>query len=323
MDIDSIMKNISSSENTKEMVISLTQVYNFLCEKNNTHAKRFLIKELTEYFTSIIACHTNVFNLWDTTKYKIHVPNVSPILYTSLLLRNIKLISDYKNRLLTLIDYFNELLEPKTTVLTESQIQDVIELLNKKYDFINVVTQRGPIDIFIFNNSHNRYNSMCEIIYPLDNESRYTHRFIHVFASKSEKFNPLGVFFHEIGHILQIEICQSSKLIPYSFIEMNKVIKTVIENDGVDAPEVFADIFSVAAMNNMPYENDYYFISKIPQNYKNLFIFYFNKLFEYAKLNLNKLKIGEQIDMDWDTVWAEVTSNGKENNSIINKSLGR
>jgi len=149
---------------------------------------------------------------------------------------------------------------------------------------------------------------MCEILYPIDDVSLYSHRFIHIFASKAEEFNPLGVIFHEFGHILELELCQSTKLIPNSFIEMNKVIKKVVENDGWEAPEIFADIFSVAAMDKTAYENDNYFISRIPQGYKKLFNFYFNSLLDYAKSNVNKLKYGKQIDMNWDTVWVERTS---------------
>lgn len=101
------------------------------------------------------------------------------VIYASHMLIKINKINDYKLRLQNLINFFdNELTEPITTGLTKAEVLSTFKLMQTKYKVFDIITCKNDLEVFLFNNSHKNYNSLCEVFYEPNKPGTYFNRFI-------------------------------------------------------------------------------------------------------------------------------------------------
>lgn len=122
-----------------------------------------------------------------------------------------------------MIEMFDtESLDPKTVGLSKEQVDEVIDYLQSKYRLFDIITYKTELEIFLFNNSHIQFNSICEVFSDAREPETYCKRYILTFASRSEEYDPYQVLLHEIGHALQVALTHQVMIVPESFIKMNK-----------------------------------------------------------------------------------------------------
>lgn len=300
-DLWNIIENVRRAESVNDLCKSLKDCLCVLESKNAN--KRKFINYLNEYLVNIGGVHRIDALFGDNTET---VPNVyvhdykeAPVIYASHLLNSISKIRDYKVRLCKLIDMFeNEFFEPKTVGLSKKQINKVLNFLQSKYGIFDIITCKTELEIFLFNNSHKQFNSICEVFSDASQPETYCKQYILTFASRAEEHDPYQVLIHEIGHALQVALTHQVMIIPDSFIEMNKELDVHLENNKVDSTDVFADVFAVVAMNKSYLEDHNDLISFFPSKVLDLFEHYFTELLKYAFDNRDVLKT-KKLDIIW------------------------
>lgn len=296
-----IIENVRRSESAKDLCKSLKDCL-FVLESKNAN-KRIFIKFLNEYLMRIGGMHRlDAFignDVGTVPNVYVHDYNEAPVIYASHRLISTNRIRDYKIILRKLIEMFDtEFLEPRTVALSKEQVFKVLSYLQSRYRIIDIITCKTDLEIFLFNNSHNRFNSFCEIFYDKREPQTYLKRYIFTFASRSEEHDPYQVLIHEIGHALQVALTHQAMIIPDSFIEMNKELDVHLENNTVKSSDVFADVFSVVAMNNSYLADHNDLIRFFPSKVLDLFECYFTKLIEFAFNNKLVLK-NKKLDISW------------------------
>jgi len=296
-----IIDKVVLSKSTKDLSKQLKKCL-LLLESNSTDKRKF-IKALNEslaraggagLLNSLLSNNNDV-----PRNVYVHGNKEAPIVYAAHKLVLINKIRDYKVKLRELIDFFdNECLEPKTPCLSKEQVSKVLNFLQSKYKIFDIITCKAKLEIFLFNNSHNQFNSFYEVFHDKMEPTTYVKGYIVCFAPLSNKHNPYQVLIHEIGHALQVALSHQVMVVPDSFIEMNKELKVHLSNGTVAATDVFADVFSVVTMNRsfLAEHND--LIPRFPSKVLDLFERYFDKLFQFALDNKEELK-NRKMDISW------------------------
>jgi hypothetical protein len=146
-------------------------------------------------------------------------------------------------------------IKSKTDLLDTFEITLLLELLQKKFSFIDAVTYEKRLEIYLINRSH-----LCFDSYLLTFHNTYTGKWINKWMVMS--FSPCldtplcgkyFVFLHEMGHILYNEITDSGKSVPELFMELTMVTGMHDSAQGDMLSEFFADLFAVTCMHNTPY----------------------------------------------------------------------
>jgi len=300
-DLWNIIENVRRSESAKDLCKSLKNCLSVLESKNAN--KRIFIKFLNEYLQSIGNVHRlDAFlgnNNGTVPNVYVHDYKEAPVIYASYRLTSSNKIKDYKVSLRKMIEMFEtEFLEPKTVGLSKDQVVKVLNYLQSRFRILDVITCKTDLEIFLFNNSHNRFDSLCEVYYDESEPETYLKRYIFTFASRSKEHDPYQVLIHEIGHALQIALTHQGMIIPDSFIEMNKELDVHLENNKVDSTDVFADVFAVVAMNKTYLADHNDLIKFFPSKVLDLFERYFSQLLEYAFEKREELKT-KKLDISW------------------------
>lgn len=296
------IENVIHAKTVKDLSKSLKDCLSELESKNAD--KRKLINVLNQHLLSIGGAH-RIDALFCNRAEKlqnvyIHDYKNAPVIYASHRLIAISKITEYKVRLKEIINFFdNELEKPRTAGLKRDQVYDVLSFLQSRYRIFDIITCKTELEIFLFENSHKEFNSLCEIFYDVNMPQTYYNRYILTFASRSEEHDPYQVLIHEIGHALQVALTHEIRIIPESFIKMNKVLDVHLENNTIETTDVFADIFSVVAMNKSHLAEHNWLISHFPSKILDLFECYFDKLLKHALENRQKLK-DKKLDIIWE-----------------------
>lgn len=228
----------------------------------------------------------------------IYDENDSALIYTAKMLVCVTNVFEAIERMKSLIDFFDvQLTAPKFKGLDKKEIIDLLHLVQEKFHFIEILTCKQQLEIFIFNNSHSKFNSISEIMVSSKDISTYSRRNLLSFCPRAKDANPYQVFFHELGHMLQVTLTHNQANIPSSFIDINMPLNVRIKKDSPEAPEVFADIFSLAAMVNTKVGKENTFVTTFPQGVTSYLEFYFKILIEKAYRNMDLVK-DKPFDID-------------------------
>ena len=305
MDLDedlwNIIENVRRAESANDLCKSLKDCLGVL-ESKNTNKRKF-VKYLNEYLANIGGRHRLDALFGDNTEtvsnVYVHDYKKAPVIYASHRLISTNKISDCKVRLHKMIEMFElEFLEPKTAGLSREQVYEVIDYLQSRYRLFDIITCKTELEIFLFNNSHIQFNSICEVFSDPREPETYCKRYILTFASRSEEHDPYQVLLHEIGHALQVALTHQVMIVPESFIKMNKVLNVHLENNKVASTDVFADIFAVVAMNKSYLSDHNDMIRFFPSKVLDLFERYFTELIDCAFGNREELKT-KKLDIIW------------------------
>ena len=131
---------------------------------------------------------------------------------------------------------------PSGICLSIKDEEKVLSTLSNKFPFWEIVSANKTLDILNINNTHRSFNSLCGA------SGDASSFIVYMFNMKDSSVIPEYVFLHELGHVLQISLTGSDKLVPTEFIEFNKLIKVILEQGTYESAEVFADTFAIAVM---------------------------------------------------------------------------
>ncbi|MCL2163748.1 MAG: hypothetical protein FWH55_04975 [Oscillospiraceae bacterium] len=164
--------------------------------------------------------------------------------------------------------------KPSGNFLSVKKEEDILSVLTKKFPFWEVLSSSKPLLILNMNNSHRLFNSVC----GTDDEAKTF--VIYMFNMKDNTVVPEYVFLHELGHVLQIALTGSEKLVPEEFIQFNEALNktNALKQGSYEAQEVFADTFAISVMHG----TDLWRLE--PFNFSDslneTFVMFYTKLFE-------------------------------------------
>lgn len=166
-----------------------------------------------------------------------------------------------------------ESLENKMHVLKELDVV-LRNLYNSKNPLLKMTQAKRLVDLisdFLTGHFYKIIDSRFLSIYFVPFENKHNNAVfdintnsIALFRTKEKKEQtPEYVFFHEFGHILHAKIFKSINQVPPSFMEFNNQLNPrFFEFSQEDQLEIYADMFSIAAMLGTEYENYNPFIKK-------------------------------------------------------------
>lgn len=175
----------------------------------------------------------------------------------------------------TIIEYIDSSVLPASgNCLSKENIKTILNTADEKFHYFKAIPKGKPLLIMNLNNSDRTYNSYCSI----EEANRYLN--ICMLHMKDDSTAPEYVFLHELGHIFQVSITDSTTVVPEEFFLFYESLKGAqpLQRDNPDASEVFADIFAVAVMHGTPLMK--YNPFGFPEQLNEVFELFFTKLFE-------------------------------------------
>jgi len=220
---------------------TLKEIDRFLTEntKKRTAFCKALASQICEYYI--------LFHELSDKKYFVSSHSIPLyLLFNGLTNRYVR---DSRMCIKMIIDYIDEYIVPASgNCITKDDINNILNLLDQKFPYFNVVGVNQPLIILTFKNSSRIYNSF----FCTDASRRFL--IINMLNMMDNDTSPEYVFLHELGHALQLAITGSMDNVPGEFISFQNDLSGVepIEQDDPNAPDLFADSFAIAVMNNTP-----------------------------------------------------------------------
>lgn len=172
-------------------------------------------------------------------------------------------VIDLKDQLSELTDFFGcRISRPGTGVLSPSEANDILDMVQRKFRFADAVLQDKELDIYLINQSHLCYDSFLMTFKNLQT-GRLADRWMIFSLSPCIPLplcDPSYVFFHELGHVLYNTITERTGRTPHMFKELALAAglspapgESALQLDENRLQEIFADLFSAAAMQGTKY----------------------------------------------------------------------
>lgn len=197
-------------------------------------------------------------------------------------------IMELKEQIDEIVDFFeNKISEPKTDRLTLDEITDILDLVQRKYGLISTVTYDRELEIYLFNKSHICYDSFLLTYKNIHTGALLNKWMLFSFAPCMNFFvcNKYFVFLHELGHILYNAYKNTAEKTPMLFDEMTMVLGLPFLDDENRRSELFADLFSVSAMNNTRYLEYNPYKNVLSSKVRELLELYFSMLVSRVDVN--------------------------------------
>lgn len=171
-------------------------------------------------------------------------------------------------RLEEFVRYVEEnIVPPIGPLISESEIDMVLAAIEKKYRLFQLLFREQKLIILRIANTHTTFNSICNTVHPLNNNSAFVYNLFLFHTKGLEAGHPVYIFLHELGHIFQVELTHNPECVPDSFLEF--LHRGSIEMmQGPQAVELFADTFAMAMMCSFDWSDYDPFVS-IPNEAKN------------------------------------------------------
>lgn len=216
------------------------------------------------------------------SKHYIFDEDKSAAMYLNLRWQKCPNIKDNLLALESIIDIINnEITFPQGPIISNSSINGIVKYLNRIYGYSEKVLKYKPLTILRFQNSDKRWNACCTTVITENDKIETIISVYHRHADSNA--SPEYIFFHELGHVLQIAVTGSCKEVPESFLHIASPIFPGLDTEYLDqAPEFFADCFAMGAMLCSPFSTLCPF-ANIQYNDKNLFRFYMKALISSLK----------------------------------------
>ena len=226
-------------------LLEVSRIFKTIDENSAKKNRSSFYKNLVQTILEWTVVSRGDFLCSEKSKYYIHGPNKSipPYLASHGLTpsNNVREIKKIIKKLTMDIDM--SIVEPSGINLTMESLEKIMSVLSSKFPFWKIVSGDKTLDILNINNSHRLFNSICGI------SGDATTFYIFMFNMKDPDSIPEHSLLHELGHVLQIVLSGSSKLVPEEFLEFNKkVLNVTMKQGSIDAVETFADTFSIAVM---------------------------------------------------------------------------
>jgi len=143
--------------------------------------------------------------------------------------------------------------KPIGKCISETSLKDILQYLDKEYNFSTKVFSDRKSYFIIIKNSHKEYNSECLIAKSKDDIINY---FFLYHMNKKESINPEAVLFHELGHALHAKRFRGLEKLPKNIIEiLHDICFPDIKSLDVSTQnEMFADVLSIGLMYQTPFD---------------------------------------------------------------------
>jgi hypothetical protein len=144
---------------------------------------------------------------------------------------------------------------PIGNVITKYRIDEIMQYLDKQYEFTNKVFSDQKSIFSILDYSHTEFNSECMTAFSKSKVMQ--HIFLYHMKTNDEDMPlPETVFFYELGHVIHAKYFRSVDSVPENILSFLRQL--CMPNIDMYPPkeqiEVFADIISVGLMYNSPFD---------------------------------------------------------------------
>jgi len=170
-------------------------------------------------------------------------------------------------------------IKPIGKCISEDSLKDILEYLDKEYNFSMKVFSNKKACFIRINNSHKDYNSEC--LTARVEDDIINHFFLYHMKEK-RSITPEAVLFHELGHALHAKRFNGIKKLPENIIEILQDIcfPTIKSLDTYTQNELFADVLRIGLMYQTPFEKFNLFKEKINKTQQRLFKVLVEKIIE-------------------------------------------
>ena len=184
-----------------------------------------------------------------------------------------------------IIDFFyNKFTSSRTDILNIEEITGIFEIVQKKFNLLDIVMQDKEFEIYLMNRSH-----ICFDSFLLSYKNKHTGS-IHkkwMLFSLSPCFDNLAcnkyfVFLHELGHCLYNTVIHEYRKELCYFENITVIAGMSVFNDETRLSELFADIFAAVSLRDTCYSDYNPFKNVISESILELFELYF-KMVLYKK----------------------------------------
>jgi hypothetical protein len=193
-----------------------------------------------------------------------------------------------KLNILNFVDMLERITEPKSIILTKTQVSDLISQA-QRIRAVELINHWHPLFVVIIPKSDKELNSFY---LPYINT-------IVVTAPDPERGNAEYVFLHDVGHALHMALTKNIEEIPQSFLPVFKVAFGTHPSkvNHKDWPDIFADSFTIAVSYKTPLHKTNPFCQEFADLSLAALATYF-KLLILANMDED---LSKAVDMDWTT----------------------
>ncbi len=222
-------------------------------ETNRRKLVEMLYERITEPVVSSLMCSRSVAN----KKYCVFN---GPFAVCSFLLITLPSITTPLLTLQQIEEYAQELLDtysaPETPVITPDSVTEIMDYLDKEYDFSNKVFLGNMGHFIILNATHKDVGGTFSVYEGYIGGRRTPVFFLYANKEGGTDTTPECILFHELGHALHYYITGDTNIIPSELIA---TISALCLPRLPDVPpymqrEIIADVFAVGLMRNTPFE---------------------------------------------------------------------
>lgn len=167
--------------------------------------------------------------------------------YTSL----VKYLKEMSRFAASLLEDFSE---ADGELISKERIAGILDYLNEKYDFCNLVFGRGAV-VSIVNAQYRDLDGLCTIDYDIHGRvQQYITQFPLI--GKEDGNTVEYTFFHELGHALHAKMTNGMKDNPAPLVRFIKRFFPAFEAQCLDGQaEIIADVFAMGLMFGSPFES--------------------------------------------------------------------
>jgi hypothetical protein len=155
-------------------------------------------------------------------------------------------LDSFFNGLHKLLERCDEYIDPVETIVTEKEMDLVLENAQKKYRILDIIAPIKPLMIISLNHSHTKHNSECGISGTAGSRESV------IFAYHPREVTPtcgrVFIFAHEIGHALHLALTGDITVMPDSFNAFNEKLNIKLQTIE-DKQEAFADVTALVLLN--------------------------------------------------------------------------
>lgn len=165
-----------------------------------------------------------------------------------------KYVKDNKQSIENIISRINTEYQPNPFQNNDySYIKPMMELVEKKYNYLSILNQKSKLHILVLDAIHNKWNSFhSATIYE---NGFVVSRIMLTHPKKNNKIPQEFIFPHELGHVLHTVITKKLQIVPKSFYSVMEIVfhkaNDYPENQVI---EFFADCFAMSVLYNTEYE---------------------------------------------------------------------
>jgi hypothetical protein len=228
----------------------------------------------------------------------IYEDRVAYLMYSSFKLNMCTSLEELNLQITDIIDFFgNKMTKSKTAVLNIDEISSIFNIVQRKFNLLEVILRDKEFEIYLLDRSHICYDSFL-----LTFKNKYTgliyKRWMLFSLSPCMDIlacNKYFVFLHEIGHCFYNTIIQEDRKALDYFKEIAEIAGLPIFNDESRVSELYADIFAAASLKDTCYSNYNPFKNVLPENILELFELYFKMVIYQKNMELYDFKKEESL----------------------------